>query len=96
MPTRRTESLTSDDLFSVAAKKTRPTNVAPTPTTAPPAPSDPSPRYLLPKDLPGALARLDGREIDALLIALIDEATRRGRLTPTVKAKLLEATRGGD
>ena len=44
----------------------------------------------------GALARLDSGEIDSLLAALIDEARRRGRLTPTLTAKLLEATRGTD
>ena len=96
MPARRIEGPTSDDLFSVAAKKAPPIEISPPPTTTPPAPSDPSPRYLLPKDLPGALARLDGREIDTLLNALIDESKRRGRFTPTVRTKLLQATQGGD
>jgi hypothetical protein len=36
----------------------------------------------LPKDLPGALTRLDDGEIDALLTAVTDEAKRRGRLPP--------------
>jgi hypothetical protein len=34
----------------------------------------------LPKDLAGALKRLDDREIDALLAAVATEAERRGRL----------------
>jgi hypothetical protein len=38
-----------------------------------------SPRHLLPKDLPGALARLDDGEIDALLAAVTEEAKRRNR-----------------
>jgi hypothetical protein len=35
----------------------------------------------LPKDLAGALKRLDDREIDALLSAVTTEAERRGRST---------------
>ena len=38
------------------------------------------PRHLLPKDLPGAIARLDDGEIDVLLAAVIEEAKRRDRL----------------
>jgi hypothetical protein len=37
------------------------------------------PRYFLPKDLAGALRRLDDVEIDALLAAVGTEAERRGR-----------------
>jgi len=37
-------------------------------------------RYLLPKDLAGALKRLDDIEVDALLAAVTSEAERRGRL----------------
>jgi len=36
-------------------------------------------RHLLPKDLPAALAHLDDGEIDVLLAAVIEEATRRNR-----------------
>jgi hypothetical protein len=36
----------------------------------------------LPKDLAGALKRLDDREIDALLAAVTTEAERRGRRSP--------------
>src|ERR1039457_4341951 len=48
-----------------------------------------SPRYLLPKDLPGALAHLDTGEFDALLAAVIVEARRRGR--SDLPGKLMEA-----
>ena len=37
-------------------------------------------RYLLPKDLAGALERLDDTEVDTLLAAVTSEAKRRGRL----------------
>ena len=39
-------------------------------------------RYFLPKDLAGALKRLDDVEIDALLAAVTTEAERRGRRPP--------------
>jgi predicted DNA binding protein len=38
---------------------------------------------LLPKDLAGALKRLDSAELDALLAAVTTEAERRGRLPPS-------------
>ena len=37
-------------------------------------------RYLLPKDLPNALKRLDDGELASLLGAALDEAKRRGKL----------------
>jgi DNA invertase Pin-like site-specific DNA recombinase len=40
------------------------------------------PRHFLPKDLAGALKRLDDAEIDALLAAATAEAERRGRRPP--------------
>jgi hypothetical protein len=49
------------------------------------------PRYLLPKDLAGALKRLDDGEIDVLLSAVATEAERRGRL-PASAAKRNPAT----
>ena len=45
------------------------------------------PRYLLPKDLPGALAQLSDNEIDSLLAALIEEAKGRGRLPSDMRTK---------
>ena len=41
------------------------------------------PRHFLPKDLAGALKRLDNAEIDALVVAVTTEAKRRGRLPPS-------------
>ena len=75
------------DLFAAKATKTPPpveqrklpkTETNPTVAYAPP-------RYLLPKDLPSALTRLEDGEIDALLTAVTDEAKRRGRLPPPNK-----------
>jgi hypothetical protein len=91
MSASRTERPTTDDLFSVIAKK--PDSIEPRAPEADVS-TDPlalSPRYLLPKDLCGALAYLNGHEIDSLLTAVIDEARRRGRLTPNLPAKLVEA-----
>jgi hypothetical protein len=59
------------------------------------APTDPSssPRHLLPKDLPRALAQLDDGEIDTLLTAVTEEAKRRGRLAPpTIAATTAKST----
>jgi hypothetical protein len=42
----------------------------------------PQPRYFSPRDLAGALRRLDDAEIDALIKAIATEAERRGRLSP--------------
>ena len=46
------------------------------------APIPPSPKTILPKDLPTAIKHLDDRELDRLLGAAVDEARRRGRLPP--------------
>jgi predicted DNA binding protein len=45
----------------------------------------------LPKDLPGALARLDDGKIDVLLTAVIGEARRRDRLSSNLMAKSLDS-----
>ena len=42
----------------------------------------PSPKSILPKDLPKALGYLDDQDLDRLLGASIDETRRRGRLRP--------------
>jgi hypothetical protein len=68
MPTRRSAE-TTPDLFSAP-----PTAKAPEPSAS---------RHLLPKDLAGALKRLDSAELDALLAAVTTEAERRGRLPPS-------------
>ena len=71
MPTRRSAE-TTPDLFSE-----RP----PEPLAVPQ--SKAQPRHFLPKDLAGALKRLDNAEIDALLAAVTTEAKRRGRSPPS-------------
>ncbi len=43
-------------------------------------------RYLLPKDLPNALKRLDDGELASLLAAALDEAKRRGKLPSSLAA----------
>jgi len=76
MPTRRPAE-TTPDLFSA-----KPTVKAPEPPEGKTAPDKlaSQPRHFLPKDLAGALKRLDDTEIDTLLGAVTTEAARRGRL----------------
>lgn len=102
MPPRRPEAPASD-LFSVP-----PSPKAPDPSAvvqaqrAEDAPAS-QPRHVLPKDLAGALKRLDDGEIDALLSAITTEAERRGRLPkrqppevkPAAHRKVVEAVAGG-
>jgi hypothetical protein len=47
-------------------------------------------RHLLPRNLPGALARLDNAEFDSLLAAVIDEAKRRDRMPSRLTVKSQE------
>src|SRR6266700_2398403 len=80
MPRGRTQHPTPD-LFSEASAPEPP----PTPAnqvSSPQAAVDMAAslrRYLLPKDLPNALKRLDDGELASLLAAALDEAKRRGR-----------------
>ena len=79
MPTRRPAE-TTPDLFSappVTAAEPVPKGKAGSNSLASPQ------RHFLPKDLAGALKRLDDVEIDALLTAVTVEAERRGRLPPS-------------
>jgi hypothetical protein len=91
MPTRRPAE-TTPDLFSA-----RPTAKAPEPPSVSESKVKPGslvspPRHLLPKDLAGALKRLDDSEVDALLAAVATEAERRGRLPPTRRKKKCQST----
>src|SRR5262245_37850301 len=77
MPPRRSEA-TTPDLFSAPS-----TTKAPDPLSRSEVASDNQgshPRHFLPKDLAGALKRLDDAEIDALLSAVTAESGRRNRL----------------
>ena len=73
---------TTPDLFSAI-----PTATAAGPSVVPKGKAGPDSlalqqRHFLPKDLAGALKRLDDVEIDALLAAVTTEAERRGRRPP--------------
>jgi hypothetical protein len=77
MPTRRPAE-TTPDLFSAS-----PTVTAAGPSAVPKGKAGPDSlasqqRHFLPKDLAGALKRLDDVEIDTLLAAVTTEAERRG------------------
>ena len=77
MPAHRSQD-TTPDLFEAAASQ--PVQApAPKATIKPPEVAAPS-RHMLPKDLPGALKRLEDDEIHTLLAAVSEEAKRRGRL----------------
>jgi hypothetical protein len=93
MPARRTRGLSADLFATAAAPKVPPPEA---PLVAPQVEHDPAPqpspvRHVLPKDLPGALARLSDPELDILLVAAIDEARRRGRLPSNMAAKSRDA-----
>ena len=47
-------------------------------------------RHVLPKDLANAVKHLNDRELDMLITASLEEVSRRGRLPPTVQAKVSE------
>ena len=92
MPTRRPAE-TRPDLFSAL-----PTVTAAGPSAVPKSKAGPDSlasqqRLLLPKDLAGALKRLDDVQIDALLEAVTTEAERRYRrsLSPAKKRALSDA-----
>ena len=82
MPTRR-PAATTPDLFSAppTVRAAEPSAV-PNGKTGPDSLAPPQ-RHFLPKDLAGALKRLDDVEIDALLAAVLTEAERRGRRPPS-------------
>jgi hypothetical protein len=71
---------TTPDLFSAQPPAKGPEQTA-APQERAAAEDLAQPRHFLPKDLAGALKRLDDREIDALLSAVTTEAERRGRRT---------------
>ena len=87
MPTRRPAE-TTPDLFSVPSTVTAAGPSAVPKSKARPDSLASQQRHFLPKDLAGALKRLDDVEIDALLAAVTAEAERRGRRPPSpVKEK---------
>jgi len=54
----------------------------------------PSPKSILPKDLPKALGYLDDQDLDRLLGAAIEEVKRRGRLLPGLGASSAKSGAG--
>jgi hypothetical protein len=78
MPSRPSEG-TAPDLFSAPSTTKEPDPLSRSEVTS--NNQGPQlPRHFLPKDLAGALKRLDDAEIDALLSAVTAEAERRNRL----------------
>jgi hypothetical protein len=77
MPSHRSEG-TAPDLFSAPSTTKAPEPVSPNKVEQNNQASQT--RHFLPKDLAGALKRLDDAEIDALLSAVTAEAGRRNRL----------------
>jgi predicted DNA binding protein len=74
------------DLFStdmVRDASPPPTKQVPASETASDSASQ---RHILPKDLPNAVKHLTDRELDLLISASVEEAKRRGRLPPSVRA----------
>jgi hypothetical protein len=82
MATQRSAQ-TRPDLFSGPPTAKAPEPLAVPQNTANTGSVASQPRLFLPKDLAGALKRLDTAEIDALLAAVTTEAERRGRLPPS-------------
>jgi hypothetical protein len=95
MPTRRSAE-TTPDLFSAAPTPRAPESPAVPQGKAVVDNSAAQTHYLLPKDLAGALQRLDDTEVDTLLAAVTSEAERRGRLprASASKAPTLEDAGG--
>jgi hypothetical protein len=79
MPERRPANTKPDSVPAASATRALEPLVVAHGTTEQGNPAS-QPRYVLPKDLSGALTRLDDTEVDALLAAVSTEAERRGRL----------------
>jgi hypothetical protein len=79
----RTPSTTPDLFSTVSARESSSASDSPPPpTTAFAEATTPSLPYVLPNDLPQALAQLQNQELDRLLSAVLTEAKRRGRKLP--------------
>jgi hypothetical protein len=69
------------DLLSSASPRER-SSLSENPTSSSPEITRPSPRHILPADLPKAIKQLDDQELDRLLAAVLAEQKRRGRKLP--------------
>ena len=70
------------DLFSTELARN---GASPQVSTSKEAPYAVSQRHVLPQDLPNAVKHLTDAELDLLIATAVDEAKRRGRLTPKVE-----------
>jgi hypothetical protein len=76
---------TTADVFSRASTRERSSpSVKPpsSPATTDAAATAPSPRLVLPSDLPSAIKRLEDQDLDRLLSVAFSEQQRRGRKSP--------------
>jgi hypothetical protein len=81
---REPDEQTSPDLFS--PPEARDASPPPSPP-APEATAEPVPqRHVLPKNLRGAVKRLNDEELDSLHAATLEEMKRRGRIPPSIGA----------
>jgi DNA invertase Pin-like site-specific DNA recombinase len=79
---RARDPSTTPDLFSTRASTREPSSPFVKPPSSPTttdAATAPSPRLVLPRDLPGAIKRLEDQDLDRLLSAALAEQQRRGR-----------------
>jgi hypothetical protein len=76
---------TTPDLFSRASTRERSwpsIKSTSSPATTDAAATAPSPRLVLPRDLPNAIKRIEDQDLDRLLSAALAEQQRRGRKPP--------------
>src|ERR1700730_7168886 len=76
---------TTPDVFSRASTRERSSpsvNPPSSPATTDAAATAPSPRLVLPSDLPSAIKRLEDQDLDRLLSVAFSEQQRRGRKSP--------------
>jgi hypothetical protein len=81
---------TTPDLFSMTSTRGRSSplvNPPSSPATNDAAATAPSPRLVLPKDLPNAIKRLEDQDLDRLLSVAHAEQQRRGRKPPVSARK---------
>jgi hypothetical protein len=83
---RARNPLTTPDLFSRASTRERSSPSAKPPSSPATTDAAATPRLVLPRDLPGAIKRLEDQDLDRLLSAALAEQQRRGR-KPLVSAE---------
>jgi hypothetical protein len=86
----RTQQATPDLFPAAPVEETSPAATKPASSVAPER------RHVLPKDLPNAVKHLSDQELDSLITASLEEAKRRGRVPPSVKADVAKRPRSSD